>query len=365
MQYANLLHRSDMTTWCGGQCVSTSSISCLVVLPFIRRKQERRSAPQVQGAARKMDTPNSSRADSASIASLYQTRESTVVHVYQTIADNDGPREDGTGHQITAHASLQQTGQKGIGTPGSVLNHYTVEQGYSNTVVPVVSNRQSGVDGGYIDLKQNTLQMPRVPLPAVNHSKLQDQSTIAVHVESEAMPTSNGYLELVNNVSMDNTRTNTMKMNTSENTTTNIGKSTAVYPYSYVDLHTGNVGTQPRLSKPLVTTSQVKSSLTTDRPPPTTKRPPHTTDRPQLTTERPLHTTHQLPLTTDQLHTTDHPPPTTIRPPPTTDRPPPTTVRLPPATDRQPPTTVRPPPTTDRPLPTTDRPPLTTDRTLS
>lgn len=309
----------------------------------------------MQGAARKMDTPNSSRADSASIASLYQTRESTVVHVYQTIADNDGPREDGTGHQIT---SLQQTGEKGSGMPGSVLNHYTVEQGYSNTVVPVVSNRQSGIDGGYIDLKQNTLQMPRVPLPAVNHSKLQDQSTIAVHVESEAIPTSNGYLELVNNVSMDNTRTNTMKMNTSENTTTNTGKSTAVYPYSYVDLHTGNVGTQPRLSKPLVTASQVKSSLTTDRPPPTTKRPPHTT--------------HQLPLTTDQLHTTNHPPPTINRPPPTTVRPQLTTEQplhitdqLPPTTDHPPPTANRPPPTTVRPPPTTNRPPLTTDQTLS
>lgn len=317
----------------------------------------------MQGAARKMDTPNSSRADSASIASLYQTRESTVVHVYQTIADNDSPREDKKGHQIT---SLQQTGEKGSGTPGSVLNHYTVEQGYSNTVVPVVSNRQSGVDGGYIDLKQNTLQRPRVPLPAVNHSKLQDQSTIAVHVESEAIATSNGYLELVNNVSMDNTRTNTMKMNTSENPTTNTGKSTAVYPYSYVDLHTGNVGTQPRLSKPLVTASQVKSSLTTDRPPPTTNRPPPTT-------EQPLHTTDQLPPTTDHPPstanrpppTTVRAPPTTVRPPPTTNHPPPTTDRPPPTIDRPPPTTVRPPPTTDRPLPTTNRPPLTTDRPLS
>ena len=188
----------------------------------------RRSVPQVQGAARKMVTPTNSRADNTCTARLYQMRDTMNNPVYQAILRN----KDGERHETAAQLSLQQGGTV-TGTPNSILT----EQGYS-IVGPMAPNRQSVVEGGYIDLQQHNTSFPsKVPLPVNRHStnNPQDRNITALSSDIGATPSSNGgYLELISNVST---------------TVTGISDQTARYPYSYVNLSTGDDSTRPGLSK--------------------------------------------------------------------------------------------------------------------
>ena len=188
----------------------------------------RRSVPQVQGAARKMVTPTNSRADNTCTARLYQMRDTMNNPVYQAILRN----KDGERHETAAQLSLQQ-GSTVTGTPNSILT----EQGYS-IVGPMALNRQSVVEGGYIDLQQHNTSFPsKVPLPVNRHStnNPQDRNITALSSDIGATPSSNGgYLELISNVST---------------TVTGISDHMAGYPYSYVNLSTGDDSTRPGLSK--------------------------------------------------------------------------------------------------------------------
>ena len=188
----------------------------------------RRSVPQVQGAARKMVTPTNSRADNTCTARLYQMRDTMNNPVYQAILRN----KDGERHETAAQLSLQQGGTV-TGTPNSILT----EQGYS-IVGPMALNRQSVVEGGYIDLQQHNTSFPsKVPLPVSRHStnNPQDRNITALSSDIGATPSSNGgYLELISNVST---------------TVTGISDHMAGYPYSYVNLSTGDDSTRPGLSK--------------------------------------------------------------------------------------------------------------------
>ena len=187
-----------------------------------------RSVPQVQGAARKMVTSTKSVADNTCTAPLYQTRDITNNPVYQAILRN----EDRNRYDTAAQPSLQQGGTV-TGTPNSILT----EQGYS-IVGPMAPHRQSVVEGGYVDLEQHNTPFPsKVPFPLNRHStnNPQDHNIAALSPDIGATPSSNGYLELVSNIST---------------TVTSISDNTAGYPYSYVNLSTGDASTRPGLSKP-------------------------------------------------------------------------------------------------------------------
>ena len=188
-----------------------------------------RSAPQVQGAARKMVTSTKSIPDNTCTAPLYQMRDITNNPVYQAVVRRN---EDRNRRDAAAQSSLQQGGMV-TGTPNSVLT----EQGYS-IVGPMAPHRQSVVEGGYVDLEQHNTPFPsKVPLPVNRHStnNLQDRNITALSPDIGATPSNNGYLELISNIST---------------TVTSISDNTAGYPYSYVNLSTGDTSTRPGLSKP-------------------------------------------------------------------------------------------------------------------
>ena len=174
-----------------------------------------------------MVTSTKSIPDNTCTAHLYQTRDTTNNPVYQAVVRN----KDRNRHDTAAQPSLQQSGTV-TGTPNSVLT----EQGYS-IVGPLAPQRQSVVEGGYVDLEQHNTPFPsKVPLPVNRHSTNNPQDHItALPPDIGATPSSHGYLELISNIST---------------TVTSISDNTAGYPYSYVNFSTGDASTQPGLSKP-------------------------------------------------------------------------------------------------------------------
>ena len=219
---------SRMETWKWGYRI-TVCIVRLQISVSCSRTRRNRSAPQVQGAARKMVTSTKSIPDNTCTAPLYQTRDITNSPVYQAVVRRN---ENRNRRDTAAQLSLEQGGMV-TGTPNSVLT----EQGYS-IVGPMAPHRQSVVEGGYVDLEQHNTPFPsKVPLPVNRHStnNPQDRNITALSPDIGATPSNNGYLELISNIST---------------TATSISDNTAGYPYSYVNLSTGDTSTRPGLSKP-------------------------------------------------------------------------------------------------------------------
>ena len=219
---------SRIETWKWGYRITVCIVQLQISVSCSLTRRNR-SAPQVQGAARKMVTSTKSIPDNTCTAPLYQTRDITNSPVYQAVVRRN---ENRNRRDTAAQLSLEQGGMV-TGTPNSVLT----EQGYS-IVGPMAPHRQSVVEGGYVDLEQhNTPFSSKVPLPVNRHStnNPQDRNITALSPDIGATPSNNGYLELISNIST---------------TATSISDNTAGYPYSYVNLSTGDTSTRPGLSKP-------------------------------------------------------------------------------------------------------------------